>query len=64
MASFFAKAEASAERAIEMMEAHVQQFVVHSDVQMSCVTGEVIQWLELEIEAVAMSTTVMEEIQM
>ena len=41
-ASFSVQAEASAVKAVEMMEGHVQQLVAHSDAQMSHVTREII----------------------
>ena len=42
----------------------MQQLVVHSDVQTSCITVEVIQRLEHETEATTMSMAVMAEIKM
>ena len=43
IASFSVQVEASAERAVEMMEGRVQALTSHTEAQTSRVTGEVIQ---------------------
>ena len=63
-APFSMQAEASAERATEMMEGRVQALASHTKAQMSRVTGEVIQRLKKEIEATAMSTAATAEARM
>ena len=63
-ASFSVQAEASAAKAVEVMEGCVQQLVLESGVHTSCITEEVTQRLEVEINAAATSTATMTQIQM
>ena len=58
-ASFFAHAEATAAKAMEVMERRVQKLVHESGVHTSRVTEEVTQRLEAEINAAATSTATM-----
>ena len=63
-ASFSVQVEASAERVAEMMEVRVQALASHTKAEMLHVTGEVIERLEKEIDAVATSTAMTVEVRM
>ena len=61
-ASFSTQVEASAKRAVEVMEGRVQQLVLHTEAQMSPIAEEVTQRLECEIDAATMSAAMMGEV--
>ena len=63
-ASFSAQAEASAAKAVKVMEGRIQQLEHKSGVHTSRVTEEVTQRLEAKINAAATSTAAMAQTQM
>ena len=64
VASFSTQAKLSTAKVVEVMEMRVQQLVAHTDVQMSCITTEVTQQLESEIDATVMSMAAMASLHM
>ena len=56
-----AQAEASTAEFVGALSEHVKEVAVHYEAQTSCIVGSVLQQLEKEIEAVAVSTAVTSE---